>query len=411
MRRRHSPFCYTKNIDITDKTINFQLGFLDGLLVTDGHCNKTKGFVLSLCNEKLIKTVAEILSNININKINVNKFIPKKINRSTVWSTHVPLRCLKYFDLSYKKMISSIELSHDISYIEREIYYLGHNYGKNYTKNKYQLNCEVKTPKYADNHTDAIISIETFKNDCEWVYEIETETHWYSCGGMITHNCALPEALLCFDYFARKEWGDDYIDYLDEQCKGTRCLVQRTIKEQIHQYFQQIVYSINQPASARGMQSAFVNFSYYDENFFHGMFDDFVFPDGTKPIWRTLNWLQKDFMQWFNEERLKCILTFPVETFALVAVDGEFLDKENYNFVCDEYSRGHSFFTYISDTVDSLSSCCRLKNKLTTKEFNFTNGNAGVMTGSKSVISLNLSRIVQIATKDFDNPKDLLEKD
>lgn len=222
---------------------------------------------------------------------------------------------------------------------------------------------------------------------------------------------ATPEVLLCFDYFARKEWGDDYIDIVDEQCKSDICKTQRTIKEQIHQYFQQIVYSINQPASARGMQSAFVNFSYFDEPFFHSMFDDFVFPDGTRPIWRTLNWLQKEFMMWFNEERQKCILTFPVESFALIYKDGEFVDKENYQFVCDEYARGHSFFTYMSDTADSLSSCCRLKNKVTTKEFNFTNGNVGVMTGSKSVISLNLSRIVQIATKDFDNPKDRLEKD
>lgn len=222
---------------------------------------------------------------------------------------------------------------------------------------------------------------------------------------------ATPEVLLCFDYFARKEWGDDYIDIVDEQCKSDICKTQRTIKEQIHQYFQQIVYSINQPASARGMQSAFVNFSYFDEPFFHSMFDDFVFPDGTRPIWRTLNWLQKEFMMWFNEERQKCILTFPVESFALIYKDGEFVDKENYQFVCDEYARGHSFFTYMSDTADSLSSCCRLKNKVTTKEFNFTNGNVGVMTGSKSVISLNLSRIVQNATKDFDNPKDRLEKD
>lgn len=222
---------------------------------------------------------------------------------------------------------------------------------------------------------------------------------------------ATPEVLLCFDYFARKEWGDDYIDIIDKQCKNEICKTQRTIKEQIHQYFQQIVYSINQPASARGMQSAFVNFSYFDEPFFHSMFDDFVFPDGTRPVWRTLNWLQKEFMMWFNEERQKCILTFPVESFALIYKDGEFVDKENYQFVCDEYARGHSFFTYMSDTADSLSSCCRLKNKVTTKEFNFTNGNVGVMTGSKSVISLNLSRIVQNATKDFDNPKDRLEKD
>lgn len=222
---------------------------------------------------------------------------------------------------------------------------------------------------------------------------------------------ALPEALLCFDYFARKEWGDNYIEHIDEPCKSDFCATKRTVKEQIHQYFQQIIYSINQPASARGMQSAFVNFSYFDEPFFHGMFDDFVFPDGTRPIWNTLNWLQKDFMQWFNAERLKCVLTFPVESFAMIYQDGDFVDKENYQFVCDEYARGHSFFTYISDTVDSLSSCCRLRNNLTTREFNFTNGNLSVQTGSKSVISLNLSRIVQNAVKDFDNPQDRLEKD
>ena len=222
---------------------------------------------------------------------------------------------------------------------------------------------------------------------------------------------ALPEALLCFDYFARKEWGDNYIEHIDEPCKSDFCATKRTVKEQIHQYFQQIIYSINQPASARGMQSAFVNFSYFDEPFFHGMFDDFVFPDGTRPIWNTLNWLQKDFMQWFNAERLKCVLTFPVESFAMIYQDGDFVDKDNYQFVCDEYARGHSFFTYISDTVDSLSSCCRLRNNLTTREFNFTNGNLSVQTGSKSVISLNLSRIVQNAVKDFDNPQDRLEKD
>ena len=205
---------------------------------------------------------------------------------------------------------------------------------------------------------------------------------------------ACPEALLYFDYFARKEWGDDYYLHVDD-IVNPRSSHPRTIGEQIRQHFQQIVYSINQPAAARGLQSAFVNFSYYDKAFFESMFGDFMFPDFTKPQWESLNWLQKDFMQWFNEERLHCVLTFPVESFALVYKDGEFLDKENADFVADEYARGHSFFTYISDTVDSLSSCCRLRNAIDTKEFNFTNGNLSLQTGSKSVITLNLSRIIQ----------------
>ena len=169
----------------------------------------------------------------------------------------------------------------------------------------------------------------------------------------------------------------------------------RTIKGQIHQYWQQIVYTIGQPAAARGYQSPFVNFSYFDKPFFEGMFGDFYFPDGTKPDWESLKWIEKEFMMWFNNERLKCLLTFPVESFTLLFKDGKFEDEEMFNFVCEEYARGHSFFTYISDSVDSLSSCCRLKNKIQTKEFNFTNGNIGIQTGSKSVITLNLSRIIQ----------------
>ena len=226
---------------------------------------------------------------------------------------------------------------------------------------------------------------------------------------------ATSEFLLYFDYFARKEWGDDYFEKSENRMTSDWCLRTKTIKDQIHQYFQQVVYSINQPAAARGMQAAFVNFSYFDKPFFEGMFGDFYFPDGTQPKWESLCWLQKEFMQWFNEERLKCLLTFPVESYALVYKDGHFLDPDAADFVAQEYSRGHSFFTYISDSVDSLSSCCRLKNMVDTKEFNFTNGNMGVMTGSKSVITLNLNRIIQNFFKDCiqyvdEDPKDRLEE-
>ena len=206
---------------------------------------------------------------------------------------------------------------------------------------------------------------------------------------------ATPEVLVFFDFFARKEWGNDYYTHVDDEisCGCTRR--KKTIKTQIHQYFQQIIYTANQPAASRNGQSCFLNFSYFDKPFFESMFENFYFPDGTKPIWESLNWLQKEFMMWFNEERLRCLLTFPVESFALIYKDGKFVDKENAKFVADELERGHSFFIYISDTADSLSSCCRLKNKIQTNEFNFTNGNIGVETGSKSVITLNLSRITQ----------------
>ena len=205
---------------------------------------------------------------------------------------------------------------------------------------------------------------------------------------------AVSEALMYFAYFAKKEWGDDFYKRPNEVI-GKSQNKEKTILSQIHQYWQQIIYTINQPAAARGYQSAFVNFSYFDKPFFDGMFGNFYFPDGTQPDWESLDWIQREFMKWFNEERLRTMLTFPVESATLLYKDHKFVDEKMFDFVCDEYARGHSFFTYISDTVDSLSSCCRLKNKIQTKEFNFTNGNIGVQTGSKSVISLNLSRIIQ----------------
>lgn len=212
--------------------------------------------------------------------------------------------------------------------------------------------------------------------------------------------------LVMFDHFARKEWGDKYYEYSDEEVQlsgdlkptdgnGMQFTSSRTIEKVIEQKFQQIVYSINQPAAARGFQSAFWNVSYFDKPYFEGMYGHFVFPDGDTPKWDSLNWLQKKFMKWFNAERLRCMLTFPVETVSLLYKDGEFQDKEWENFVAEEYAEGHSFFTYISDSVDSLSSCCRLKNKLQSNEFTFTNGLVGEQTGSKSVITLNLSRIIQ----------------
>jgi anaerobic ribonucleoside-triphosphate reductase len=170
---------------------------------------------------------------------------------------------------------------------------------------------------------------------------------------------ATPEFIMYMDYFCRKEWGDSY--YLKPGVRVTTdyCVKQKTIGSQIDQYFQQVTYSINQIASARGMQSPFTNFSFFDQYFFEGMFGEFVFPDGTRPQWESTNWLQKRYLRWLNNERLKCILTFPVCSYACLVDDkGNFKDKETFNFICKEYANGNSFFIYLSKSVDSLSSCC-----------------------------------------------------
>lgn len=173
---------------------------------------------------------------------------------------------------------------------------------------------------------------------------------------------AVSEALLYFCYFCKKEWGDDFYLHPD-MVISKNTLKEKTIRSEIHQRWQQIIYTLGQPSGSRNCQAPFINFSYFDHPFFDGMFGDFYFPDGTKPDWESLKWTQMEFMQWFNKERLRCMLTFPVESFTLLYKDGDFIDKEMYNFVCEEYARGHSFFVYISDSVDSLSSCCFSKDQ------------------------------------------------
>ena len=171
----------------------------------------------------------------------------------------------------------------------------------------------------------------------------------------------------------------------------------RNIDKTLEQKFQQIVYSINQPAAARNFQSVFWNISYFDKNYFEGIFGEFYFPDGTQPQWESLSWLQKKFAKWFNEERTKCILTFPVETMALLTNGEDVVDEEYADFTAEMYSKGHSFFTYMSDSPDSLSSCCRLRNEVTDNQFSYSLGAGGIATGSKSVMTLNINRLVQDA--------------
>ncbi len=214
---------------------------------------------------------------------------------------------------------------------------------------------------------------------------------------MLSGACATPEFLMYMDYFVRKEYGDDYFKSADKVVDLS--IRKRTLDKVLCDFFEQIVYSLNQPTGARNFQAVFWNIAYYDKPYFESLFGEFVFPDGTKPIWESLSWLQKRFMKWFNHERTKTVLTFPVETMALLAENGDVLDKEYGDFTAEMYAEGHSFFTYMSDNADSLSSCCRLRNEIQDNGFSYTLGAGGVSTGSKSVLTINLNRCVQYANR------------
>ena len=214
---------------------------------------------------------------------------------------------------------------------------------------------------------------------------------------------ATPEFLTYLDHFIRLEYGDDYYEKAD-LIVNPISKRPKTIEKVIDDIFEQIVYSINEPAAARNFQSVFWNIAYFDHTYFNAIFEDFVFPDGDEPKWDSVSWLQKHFMEWFNNERLRNYLTFPVETVNLVydKESKQYIDKEWADFTAEMWSKGHSFFCYNSDSADSLSSCCRLKNGITDNVFSYTLGAGGISTGSKAVITININRLVQDVKKKSD---------
>ena len=226
---------------------------------------------------------------------------------------------------------------------------------------------------------------------------------------MLSGACATPEFLMYMNYFLQKEYGEDYYKRADEVVDLS--IRRRNIDKVITDCFEQVVYSINQPTGARNFQAVFWNISYYDRYYFNSLFENFYFPDGSRPDWNGLNWLQKRFMKWFNQERLRTPLTFPVETMALLADEnGDIKDKEYADFTAEMYAEGHSFFTYVSDNADSLSSCCRLRNEITDNGFSYTLGAGGISTGSKSVLTINLNRAIQYAVNNGIKYQDYIEE-
>ncbi len=191
---------------------------------------------------------------------------------------------------------------------------------------------------------------------------------------------ATVEFLMYFDYFATKDYGENYL---------------HTHEKLIENHLQHVVYAINQPAAARGYQSVFWNISLYDEAYFNSMFGDFVFPDMARPQWESVKRLQTFFMKWFNEERKKAVLTFPVVTAAMLVNEGTPVDMDFTEMCAQELSEGNSFFIYQSENADSLASCCRLRNEISDHTFSYSLGAGGVATGSINVITLNMNRLVQ----------------
>lgn len=206
---------------------------------------------------------------------------------------------------------------------------------------------------------------------------------------------AVGDYFVSLNYYVIQQFGKNWYDKLDVITTTDHCLQPSTIRRDIRKGMKQFIYGINQPAGNRSYNSPFTNVSYYDKYYFKAMFEEFTYPDGSKPEWKAIDTLQRMFMELHRELRLIKPLTFPVSTIALVHDGQKYLDDDYKNLCAEEWAKGGSFFCYNSDNPSSLASCCRVLNEMADNTFSSTTGMTGIMTGSCNVITLNINRIVQ----------------
>ena len=419
------PKAYAKTLpeNIFEYNRDFAIGVIEGIVDSDGTVESSGTYSIRLSSRTACLQISQIVNALGIttgmstqqSKFGCNERITQKYQ---LFGVRFREPAIPIFTNSYKSIKA-----------------------KSITKGKKSSFDEWQTITNVE-----LIDNEPYLDINDYIYDITTETHSFVCNGLWVHNCvsismypflkegmsfiggcskapkhldsfcgefinlvfavasqfagavSTPEFLTYLDYFIRQDFGDDY--YLRENEIVYRGRLEKTIGKIIKDKFEQIVHSMNIPAAARDCQSVFWNIAYFDKNYFDGIFGDFLFPDETEPQWESVNWLQKFFMKWFNAERSRSELTFPVETVNLLNDGKTAVDQEWLDFIAEMYAEGHSFFTYTSSSVDSLASCCRLRNELQENTFSFTLGAGGVATGSKGVITMNVNRIVQDAVKE-----------
>lgn len=426
--------------------------FKDYLKIKDKAWNKCIPYNILQFNEEfalgIIEGIIDSDGTISDNTISIRLSSRECITQLTM--------LLQYFGYGVSNSMQSTPFGNNKSYTSRYTIWgvqFAHSDSCVKLSNSFKFNKTNETSaylKYSLGKTKItnVQSIEncSFLDQCDYIYDITTESNTFVCNNLWVHNCmaaslfplmtegvgnidgltpeppndiksysgqvtnlvfslssqvkgavALGEYLVAMNYYVIAEFGDKWYEHLDDVVSTGVCRKIETVSSRIHDGFKQFIWGINQPAGNRSYQSPFTNVSYYDRTYFESLFADFRYPDGTAPEWKAVDTLQRMFMKFFNKLRLKAVLTFPVETLAMVynPETGEIADKEYRELCAEMYAEGHSFFTYISDSADSLSSCCRLKNEIKENTFSPTSGMTGIMTGSCNVITLNFNRIVQ----------------
>lgn len=159
--------------------------------------------------------------------------------------------------------------------------------------------------------------------------------------------CGLPSFLIYSFYFWKKDVKEGYYTGTPEKYRD--------------QEFQRIIYKLNQPY-LRVNQSAFTNFSIFDQSYFEALFGGKEFPDGSFMIDYMDEFMeyQKDFMRVCSDIRSQNMMTFPVLTISLLRKDEKFVNEKFARWACKHNMIWADSNFFVSDDVTSLSNCCRL---------------------------------------------------
>lgn len=161
------------------------------------------------------------------------------------------------------------------------------------------------------------------------------------------------------------------------------------------QEFQRIIYKLNQPFLRSGIQSAFTNFNLFDRPYMEALFGGKTFPDGSYIIDYVdeIMEYQKAFMGVVSKVRSDNMMTFPVLTYSLLRQDGKFVDEDFAKWCCKHNMKWADSNFFISDDINSLSNCCRLKSNI--KDLGYYNsiGGTALEVGSVKVSTINMARL------------------
>ena len=224
-------------------------------------------------------------------------------------------------------------------------------------------------------------------NSIKYIYSLSTQ-----CVGAI----AVPDFLVYAEYFIRKDFGEEWYNNKEHL-------------NLIEQLFQHWIYSIND--KARGNQSSFTNVSVFDKYWREAMFKDHTNPDFSKCNLENLKRVQRLFVDVLIEQQTDNPFTFPVMTACQLkdAETGEILDKDWLDWIGEISVKNKLMNFYTSESADSLSSCCRLRNNLgsalTKNEYTNSFGVGGLNIGSHRVVAINLPQIAYIAKYSDKNDK------